>query len=62
MKRKHYQAIADAIRVNLSGSGRDQIVWDVVDDLCVEFNRLNSRFDENKFRAACRKCVEEPRS
>lgn len=62
MTRKHYRSVADAIRVNLTGSGKDAVVWAIVDDLCVEFARHSSNFDEDKFRAACRKSVEEPRT
>lgn len=59
MNKRHFEAVAQAIRVNMSNTGKDAPLWAVVDDLCTEFKRFNRAFDEARFRAACAKPIKE---
>ena len=55
MTRKDYVLIADALRRSKPESYSDEIIaWnDVVNNLCINLEYENDRFDEKKFRKAC---------
>lgn len=57
MTRKHFERIAQVLRVNGNLLTEDQqYIWDaILDDMCVELTAINPRFDEAKFRQACNK-------
>lgn len=62
MTRKDFERIAQVFRVNnqphssRGDSYADATLWqDLLDDMCIELQAMNPRFDEARFRAACKK-------
>ena len=54
MTRKHFEMIANAIRVTKNTTeGDDAALRELALNLCVEFRRENSRFNANRFLEAC---------
>tara|TARA_R100001224_G_scaffold92810_1_gene62122 strand:- start:15 stop:233 length:219 start_codon:yes stop_codon:yes gene_type:complete len=54
MTRKHFELIANAIRVTKNTTvGDDAALRELALNLCVEFKRENGRFNTNRFLEAC---------
>ena len=54
MTRKHFELIANAIRVTKNTTeGDDAALRELALNLCVEFKRENGRFNTNRFIEAC---------
>jgi hypothetical protein len=54
MTRKHFELIANAIRVTKNTkAGDDAALRELALNLCVEFRRENSRFNANRFLEVC---------
>jgi|SanBayMetagenome_1026888.scaffolds.fasta_scaffold13736_2 hypothetical protein len=56
MTKKHFQQIADAIKLNYSQASTTKelkLIENIVEDLCSTFKNLNNLFDSNRFKAAC---------
>lgn len=55
MTRKHFQAIADDIELNMDNASREGklALTELVNDLCKTFKSINPNFSEDKFRQAC---------
>ena len=54
MTRKHFEMIANAIRVTKnSKAGDDSALRELALNLCVEFKRENGRFNNELFLKAC---------
>lgn len=56
MKRKHFEALAQVMRVNdpaRTGNNAAHTWADTVEDLIVELGRFNKSFNADRFRAAC---------
>jgi len=53
MTRKHFEAIAEVLRVNKPSKG-SQTVWNnIVDDMAANLKMTNARFDKQRFIDAC---------
>ena len=63
MTRKDFERIAQVFRVNrpietvmdVSYRPRYNVWRHMLDDMCIELKAINPRFDEARFRAACKK-------
>ena len=56
MTRKDFERIAQVFRVNAPSNVGAQQTWAfMLDDMCIELQAMNPRFDEARFRAACEK-------
>ena len=54
MTRKHFELIANAIRVTKNTTeGDDTALRELALNLCVEFKRENGRFNNERFLKAC---------
>ena len=54
MTRKDFELIANAIRVTKNTTdGGDAALRELALNLCVEFRRVNGRFNANRFLEAC---------
>ena len=54
MTRKDFELIANAIRVTKNATeGDDAALRELALNLCVEFKRVNGRFKNDRFLAAC---------
>jgi hypothetical protein len=54
MTRKHFELIANAIRVTKNTTeGDDAALRELALNLCVEFKRENGRFNNERFLKAC---------
>ena len=55
LSKKYYQAIAECIRNATSATEPNKVIKDnLIDYLCHRFKQDNSRFDESKFKNACK--------
>jgi hypothetical protein len=54
MTRKDFELIANAIRVTKNATeGDDAVLRELALNLCVEFKRVNGRFNNERFLKAC---------
>lgn len=56
MSKKHFEVIAEAIRISLFNariSGGASVVRATADNIALELARTNARFDKARFLAAC---------